>query len=71
MVLILAAWRVTDLWRDLLVNLAAGLVGAVLTFWVFEIYLLEMRRAEGIARKGFEYAEFIKNARRAKERFEF
>jgi hypothetical protein len=67
-VLILAAWRLTDLWRDLFVNLAAGLVGAVLTFWVFEIYLREIRRSEGIARKGFEYAEFIKNASRAKER---
>lgn len=65
--LIVSAWGLTELWRDVFVNLGAGLAGAVVTFLIFEVYLRELRRSEGITRKGFEYAPFIKSVRTARE----
>jgi len=57
------AMRSEGFLRDLLLHLGAGLVGAVITFIIFEIYLAEMKKAEGEETKGIDYHEFVKRIR--------
>ncbi len=62
-VLIGVALRSEDFMRDLLLHLGAGLVGAVITFIIFEIYLAEMKKAEGEETTGIDYHQFLRKTR--------